>query len=81
MVTSSFVAQAMEDIFSSREYVYEVAQSDSVTTLKAKFTEGYTVRVICKPGNNIRTTLLAILNDKVGDERQRSVVATYLAKV
>ncbi|CAM9742728.1 unnamed protein product [Ectocarpus sp. 12 AP-2014] len=81
-ITSSFVTQAMEDIFKGRDYVYEVMQSDSsVTTLKAKFTGGYTVRFMCKPGNNIRSTMLAVLDDKVGDERQRSVVATYFAQV
>lgn len=81
MVTSSFITQAMEDIFSGKDYVYEVIQSDSVTTLKAKFNGGYVVRFICRPGNSIRSTLLAVLDDKIGDQRQRSVAATFFAEV
>lgn len=81
MITWPFVTQAMEDIFSGKEYVFEVIQSDSLTKLKAPFTGGYTVWFTCKPGNNIRSSLVAVLDDKIGDQRQRSVVATYFAQV
>lgn len=71
----------MEAILLSEEYVYESQEIDNMTLLKARFDERYTITFSSMQENSIRSTLRAILHDKIESQRQRSVAATYIAKV
>eukprot|EP00903_Cladosiphon_okamuranus_P006449 g6309.t1 len=79
--TAPFLMQAMEDIFTEREYVYEVFNNDDDFTLKAGFKGGYIVRFTSSPENHLRTTLRANFEDKVEVVSRRSVASMYFAKV
>lgn len=73
--------QATEEIFSAKEYVYEVFNNDSVFTLRADFAAGFVVRFTCSSENHLRTTLRANFKDKVEVVSRRSVASIYFAKV
>lgn len=71
----------MEAILSKEEYVYESQEIRNMTQLRARFEERYVIAFTSMQENSIRCTLRATLQDKIESQRQRSVAATYIAKV
>lgn len=81
MIEAPHVVQTMEAILSSEEYAYESQELDTMTVLRARFEQRYTIAFTSMPENSIRSTLRASLDDKIESQRQRSLAATYIAKV
>lgn len=81
MVTAVQAVELLEKYLREKDHVFTSDRSGSDASITLPFDGGFAIKFTSSQENNIRTTMFAVLEDKIGDIQQRDVAAKYFAKV